>query len=98
MNVIEPIRYAPDFIKKAAKEHGLNPKAYAIFVLYGVDELEFPALRDRTAELIPAVAGMGEKSPMDVVILDYTGSELASQFGFKAIGIQFARNYRIIFA
>ena len=97
MIIIEPFEYAPDFVKNIAKAANINPSAIAVIRLYkGADE--FSRLRDRTTEMSVAVSGMSGKDRSEVVTMSYTGKEMYDQFGFEAVGAQFAADFRIIFS
>lgn len=97
MIMIEPFEYASDFVKNIAKAAKINPSAVAVIRLYKSTS-EYPRLRDRTDEMSAAVSGMSGKDRSEVVTMTYTGKEMYDQFGFEAVGAQFAADFRIIFS
>jgi len=97
MIMIEPFEYASDFVKNIAKAARINPSAVAVIRLYKSTG-DYPRLRDRTDEMSAAVSGMSGKDRSEVVTMTYTGKEMYDQFGFEAVGAQFAADFRIIFS
>ena len=92
--IIEPIEYAPKWIRHAAAKHAMDAKAYAWFRVYNSDPVKHPALRDRTSELIPAVTAMAGGG--HATIVTNKGYDL-QEFGFEPVGAEFAQVYRLIF-
>lgn len=92
------IEYAPEWVLEFIRVHNYkNIKAYAIFEMHKVSNIdEYPALRDRTEEMVKAVKGMAG-TKITGCIETKTGSQW-HYYGFKPIGAQFARNYRLILA
>lgn len=97
MFIIEPIQYAKLWVNELKKDVFPSAKAYAVFTMYESQASEkYPSLRDRTEELVPAVkAIVGANSHVEVTL---SGSELYRKYGFDAVGAQFAKTYKIIFA
>lgn len=98
MFLIEPFKFAPEFVKNIAAAKHIKPEAVAVITIHDSDPTEYPALRDRTHEMIAAVSGMSGKDPSEAVTETYIGSQLAKEFGFKAVGAQYIHKYRIIFS
>lgn len=97
--MIESIEYAPEFIKKIAKDKAPDSVAYAMFRMYDgmcFDSTKYPSLRDRTKEMTLAVMGMSGKQ--ESISFTATGTELYDTYGFEARGAQFTHTYKIIFS
>jgi hypothetical protein len=92
--IIEPIQYAPNYVKKIAAIQAPDAKAYAMFRMYDADPEKYPSLRDRTTEILPAVKAMAGSDHHAIVTM--TGSDMHRQFGFDAVGAQFAQTFRLI--
>jgi hypothetical protein len=90
------MEYAPDFIKNIAAEKARHAKAYAMFRMYDHHPQEYPELRDRTEEMKLALYGLAG-STYYLTTIDGTGYDL-SEYGYKPLGADYHRNYRIIFA
>ena len=98
VDLIEPIEYAPEFIKKMAKDKAPDAVAYAMIRMY--DRMDYstkyPSLRDRTKEMTLAVMGMAGKQKS--ISFTATGTELYDAYGFEARGAAFVHTFKIIFA
>jgi hypothetical protein len=96
--MIEPIEYAPEFIKKIAKDKAPDAVAYAMIRMYDdvSDLTKHPSLRDRTKEMTLAVMGMAGKQ--ESISFTATGTELYDTYGFEARGAAFVHTFKIIFA
>lgn len=93
--IIEPISYAPDYVKKIASEQFPEAKAYAKFELFA--NSDSPILRNRTDELMPAVAAMAGDPMGKVLIVDFKGYELKS-YGADIHGAANSSTCRFIFS
>ncbi len=98
MFIVEPFDFAREFVKNIARTANINPTAYAVIRMYDTDPVKYPALRDRTNEMVGAVSGMSGKDRSESVIMDYSGSEMYREFGFEAVGAQFSAKFRVIFS
>lgn len=100
--IIEKLEFAQPFIKSLALEHASDSVAYAFFEMHEDADVEkYPALRDRTPEMVAAVKGIAAESTdkvYRVTIVTERGSELHEKYGFEVGGTQFASIYRIVFA
>jgi hypothetical protein len=100
--MIEPIEYAPEFIKKIAKDKAPDAVAYAMIRMYDdvsddvSDLTKHPSLRDRTKEMTLAVMGMAGKQ--ESISFTATGTELYDTYGFEARGAAFVHTFKIMFA
>lgn len=98
MFMIAPFEYAPDFVKNIAEAGMVNPNAFAVIRMHDVDPIKYPALRDRTDEMVAAVSGISGKDRSEAIVMDYDGKEMNREFGFEAVGAQFGADFRIIFS
>lgn len=98
MFIVEPFDFACEFVKNIAAAANIKPTAYAVIRMYDADPVKHPVLRDRTNEMVGAVSGMSGKDRSEVIIMDFSGSELHREFGFNAAGAQFAAQFRVIFS
>lgn len=95
--MIQPMVYAPEYIKNIAAVVAPDAKAYAMFRMYfPSDENEYPQLRDRTAELTAAVKGMAGND--NARVATFKGNEMFNTFDFDAVGAEFVATFRFIFA
>lgn len=102
MFIFDEAIYAPEWVKKLI-EAETNDRvrihqvaAFAVVRMYGeVDVKRFPNLRDKTEMARKMFKGFGYVDNR-VYEREYTGSELARDYGFPAVGAQFAQTFKIL--
>lgn len=96
MNIVEHIRYAPEWLQKCAADSDvIDPEAVAIIRIFeDIDEKEYPTLRDRTIDYTKMVASLLDACPQFVKTREYRGRELR-QFGYDPKGAQNTHLFKV---
>lgn len=99
MNIVEHIRYAPEWLQKCTADFDeFIPEAVAIIRIYeDIDEKEYPSLRDRTDDYTRMVASLVSVDPVFVKTREYRGRDLR-QFGYDPKGAQNSHLFKVLVA